>query len=98
MNIFNDLTNFYVIGISYKNADLHTRGRFNLSRSQKIKILEKAKRLGISEILINNTCNRTEIYSFAKSHLYLSIYYVRNLMVIIKPSRILAIFLKIQKL
>ena len=67
MNSFNDLTNFYVIGISYKNADLYTRGRFNLSRPQKIKILEKAKRLGISEILINNTCNRTEIYSFAKS-------------------------------
>ena len=67
MNSFNDLTNFYVIGISYKNADLHTRGKFNLSRPQKIKILEKAKRLGISEILINNTCNRTEIYSFAKS-------------------------------
>ena len=67
MNSFNDLTNFYVIGISYKNADLHTRGKFNLSRPQKIKILEKAKKLGISEILINNTCNRTEIYSFAKS-------------------------------
>ena len=67
MNSFNDLTNFYVIGISYKNADLHTRGKFNLSRSQKIKILEKAKKLGISEILINNTCNRTEIYSFAKN-------------------------------
>ena len=66
MNSFNDLTNFYVVGISYKNADLHTRGKFNLSRPQKIKILEKAKRLGISEILINNTCNRTEIYSFAK--------------------------------
>ena len=49
MNSFNDLTNFYVIGISYKNADLYTRGRFNLSRSQKIKILEKAKRFGISE-------------------------------------------------
>ena len=59
MNSFNDLTNFYVIGISYKNADLYTRGRFNLSKPQKIKILEKAKRLGISEILINNTCNRT---------------------------------------
>ena len=67
MNIFNDLTNFYVIGISYKNADLHTRGKFNLSRPQKIKILEKAKSLDINEILINNTCNRTEIYSFAKS-------------------------------
>ena len=67
MNSFNDLTNFYVIGISYKNADLHTRGKFNLSRAQKIKILEKAKKLGISEILINNTCNRTEIYSFAKN-------------------------------
>ena len=67
MNSFNDLTNFYVIGISYKNADLHTRGKFNLSRPQKIKILEKAKKLGISEILINNTCNRTEIYSFAKN-------------------------------
>ena len=46
MNNFNDITNFYVIGISYKNADLHTRGKFNLSKSQKIKILKKAKGLG----------------------------------------------------
>ena len=67
MDIFNDLTNFYVIGISYRNADLHTRGKFNLSKSQKIKILRKAKSFDINEILINNTCNRTEIYSFAKS-------------------------------
>ena len=55
MNIFNDLTNFFVIGISYRNADLHTRGKFNLSKSQKIKILRKAKSFNINEILINNT-------------------------------------------
>ena len=63
MENFSDLTNFYVIGISYKEADLYTRGKYSLSREQKLTILEKAKNLKIKEIFISSTCNRTEIYT-----------------------------------
>jgi glutamyl-tRNA reductase len=67
MENFNDLTNFYVIGISYKNAGLYTRGKYSLSKEQRLKILDKAKSLKIREIFISSTCNRTEIYSFAEN-------------------------------
>ena len=65
MENFNDLTNFYVIGISYRNADLYTRGKYSLSKVQKLTILKKAQVQGIKEIFISSTCNRTEIYFFA---------------------------------
>ena len=67
MENYNDLTNFYVIGISYRNADLYTRGKYSLSKEQRLVILEKAKSLKIKEIFISSTCNRTEIYSIAEN-------------------------------
>ena len=67
MENFNDLTNFYVVGISYRNADLYTRGEFSLSKVQRLKILNKARSQNIKEIFISSTCNRTEIYSFAEN-------------------------------
>ena len=65
MENFNELTNFYVIGISYRNADLYTRGKYSLSKVQRLAILKKAQVKSIKEIFISSTCNRTEIYSFA---------------------------------
>lgn len=56
---------FYTIGISYKTADLSTRGKFSLSNDQCNALLLEAKKQKIDEILINTTCNRTEIYAFA---------------------------------
>ena len=67
MENFNDLTNFYVIGISYRNVDLYTRGKFSLSKAQRLTILSKARAQNIKEIFISSTCNRTEIYSFAEN-------------------------------
>lgn len=62
----NSTTNyFYAVGISYKNADLETRGKFSLSNGQCSSLLLEAKSKGINEILINTTCNRTEIYAYA---------------------------------
>lgn len=59
------LQHFYTIGISYKTADLATRGQFSLSNEQCVALLTEAKSKGIKEILINTTCNRTEIYAYA---------------------------------
>lgn len=55
---------FYAIGISHKTADLPTRGQFSLSNEQCNALLTEAKTHGIEEILINTTCNRTELYAF----------------------------------
>lgn len=63
MEVSNNKKHFYAIGVSYKNADLKTRGDFSLSLEQKDTLALEAKREGIEEILINSTCNRTEIYA-----------------------------------
>ena len=63
MEVSNNKKHFYAIGVSYKNADLKTRGDFSLSLEQKDTLTLEAKREGIEEILINSTCNRTEIYA-----------------------------------
>ena len=63
MEVSNNKKHFYAIGVSYKNADLKTRGDFSLSLEQKDTLTLEAKREGIEEILINSTCNRTEVYA-----------------------------------
>ena len=63
MEVSNNKKHFYAIGVSYKNANLKTRGDFSLSLEQKDALTLEAKNEGISEILINSTCNRTEIYA-----------------------------------
>ena len=63
MEVSNNKKHFYAIGVSYKNADLQTRGDFSLNLEQKDTLTLEAKREGIEEILINSTCNRTEIYA-----------------------------------
>ena len=65
MKVDSTTQHFYTIGISYKTADLSTRGQFSLSNEQCLSLLKEAKEKGIKEILINTTCNRTEIYAYA---------------------------------
>ena len=57
---------FFVVGISYKNTDAATRGQFSISYKQYESILELAPSHGVEEMLVLSTCNRTEIYGFAK--------------------------------
>ena len=53
---------YFVVGLCYKNADLLTRGKFTLKKGQTKLLLEKAKSDGLIELMVNSTCNRTEIY------------------------------------
>ena len=66
MKVDSTTHHFYTIGISYKTANLNTRGKFSLSNEQCLSLLKEAKEKGIKEILINTTCNRTEIYAYAE--------------------------------
>jgi glutamyl-tRNA reductase len=53
--------NYFVVGLSYKNADLSTRGAFSLNKKQISQMLAQAKTDGIQELMAISTCNRTEL-------------------------------------
>jgi glutamyl-tRNA reductase len=65
MKLDHQQKNLYNIGVSYKKADAHTRGRYSLSKEKQIKLLKEAKEIGFEGIFILSTCNRTEITGFA---------------------------------
>jgi glutamyl-tRNA reductase len=54
------------IGISYKKADVNTRGKFSLSPDRQLMLLQKAKDQNINGLFLLSTCNRTEIIGFTK--------------------------------
>lgn len=62
-----DIIRFYVVGVSYKNADLLTRGKFSLSKSKVSLLLKQAKVGGLNELMVISTCNRTELYGIVEN-------------------------------
>lgn len=58
--------NLYNIGVSYKKADAHTRGKYSLTKESQVALLQEAKSLGLEGVLVLSTCNRTEITGFAQ--------------------------------
>jgi glutamyl-tRNA reductase len=55
----------YNVGLSYKKADVATRGNFSISKEGQKDLLEAANRRGIKGIYVLSTCNRTEIFGLA---------------------------------
>ena len=51
------------IGVSYKKADVASRGQFSLSLRAQQKLLETAQVKQIQSITVHSTCNRTELYA-----------------------------------
>ena len=62
-----DIIRYYVVGVSYKNADLITRGKFSLSKSKVSLLLKQAKVDGLNELMVISTCNRTELYGIVEN-------------------------------
>jgi glutamyl-tRNA reductase len=58
---------FYAVGVSHKTATIDHRGYFSLSDSQLHALFLGAKEKGIQDLLLINTCNRTEIYAWTFS-------------------------------
>jgi glutamyl-tRNA reductase len=56
---------FIVAGINYRKADTAIRGLYALNSEMVSAALAKAVSVGLSEIFILSTCNRTEIYGLA---------------------------------
>jgi glutamyl-tRNA reductase len=59
---------FYAIGVSYKTANIDLRGQFSLNDTQLHALFLEAKELGITNFLVINTCNRTELYSWTSHY------------------------------
>jgi len=51
------------IGVSYKKADVSSRGQFSLSIRAQQKLLKSARDKQIQSITVHSTCNRTELYA-----------------------------------
>lgn len=64
-----DSKKFFIVGLSYKNASLSIRETFSLSFQSSKSLLKDAKSIGVSELIINSTCNRTELYGIANSYM-----------------------------
>jgi glutamyl-tRNA reductase len=62
---FHHISHFFICGINYKKSDASIRGQFAVSNEQYATILESAAAIGLNELFILSTCNRTEIYGFA---------------------------------
>jgi len=66
MSLENISTKLYNVGLSYKKADVKTRGSFSVTKANQVLLLNEAKHKGIDGVFILSTCNRTEIMGFAK--------------------------------
>ncbi len=60
-----DINQFFVAGINYRKTDTGIRGDFAVSADQYTSLLEKAALIGVTEVFVLSTCNRTEIYGIA---------------------------------
>lgn len=57
---------FYCVGISFRKANVDIRGRFSLDADHKTALLNGARSVGITDVFVVSTCNRTEVYGFAE--------------------------------
>ena len=62
-----DISKLFVAGINYKKSNAITRGQFSVGPDQYAAILDQASVIGLQELFVLSTCNRTEIYGFAES-------------------------------
>lgn len=57
---------FYCVGLSFRKANVDIRGRFTLDAEHQTRLLDGARAVGISDVFVVSTCNRTEVYGFAE--------------------------------
>ncbi|PHR92312.1 MAG: glutamyl-tRNA reductase [Robiginitomaculum sp.] len=57
---------FYCVGLSFRKANVDIRGRFTLDPEHQKRLLDGARAVGISDVFVVSTCNRTEVYGFAE--------------------------------
>lgn len=55
---------FAVVGINYKKAQLDVRDKTSFTGGMKLDFLGKAASVGVEQVMILSTCNRSEVYYF----------------------------------
>lgn len=55
-----------MIGVNYKKTDATRRSLFAVGEDQYVNILSDAGKIGLTDLFVLSTCNRTEIYGFAE--------------------------------
>lgn len=61
-----EISHFFVVGVNYKKTDATRRSLFAVGEEQYANILSDASKLGLTDLFVLSTCNRTEIYGFAE--------------------------------
>jgi glutamyl-tRNA reductase len=61
-----EISNFFVVGVNYKKTDATRRSLFAVGEDQYVNILSDAEKIGLTDLFVLSTCNRTEIYGFAE--------------------------------
>ena len=54
----------FVVGVSYKTANIDLRGKFSLNDTQHHALFLEAQKQKIKDLIVVNTCNRTELYAW----------------------------------
>ncbi len=57
-------SNFFLVGIDHKSAEVEVREKFSLNEEQISRLVFDYKQLQGDGIMVLSTCNRTEIYAF----------------------------------
>ena len=55
---------FFVVGVSYKTANIDLSGKFSLNDTQHHALFLEAQKQKIKDLIVVNTCNRTELYAW----------------------------------
>lgn len=63
----NKLEHFHVIGVSYQSADVAVREQFSITVDREEAFYEALRGVGVTDVMVISTCNRTEIYFFSEN-------------------------------
>ncbi|MEM6799816.1 MAG: glutamyl-tRNA reductase [Bacteroidota bacterium] len=66
-----DVSRFFLVGLSFKKANLQTREAFSLKQDAMEALLKDHLSSGAKGAMVISTCNRTELYAFAPSAQFL---------------------------
>ena len=66
-----DLSKFFIAGINYRKTDAVARSKYAITKDQYYSLLLLAQQFSVNGFFVLSTCNRTEIYGFAKDALTL---------------------------
>jgi len=67
------LSQYFAVGINFKNSDIDIRSNFSLSEEQQLQCLLMANKAGFNDFILLHTCNRTEMYGIGEPQIAIEI-------------------------